>query len=293
MIGYRISQPALAQLIEAQAPGWLVRAEQRTQQFKVAGRYNESSTIWSEIKVVFMRLQGEAKCAYCERKLEAEERGKAEQDVEHFRPKANVRAWKPPAGLAEQGVKLTAPTASAPGYHLLPYHLFNYSAACKPCNSALKRDCFPIAGAYRFDGDDPETLLAEKPLLLYPIGDFDADPEALIRFHGVSPQATAASGHKYHRALTTIAFFELDDPVRRKNLVRERAIILTALFPQLEVLAGAPGSKPTARLLVEGFTSAKAAHANCARSFRALHARDQDEARQLFEAAAEFIATTS
>ena len=240
-----------------------------------------------------MRLQGEAKCVYCERKLESEERGKSEHDVEHFRPKNSVREWKLPVGLTKQGVTLTSPAKSAPGYHRLPYHLFNYSAACKPCNSAIKSDCFPIAGQYQFSGSDPTTMLGEKPLLIYPIGDFDADPEALIKFHGVSPQALPPKGYDRHRALTTIAFFELDDPIRRKNLVRERAAIIVTLYPQLEILAGAAGSKVVARQLITGFTSAKSAHANCARSYQTLHANDRAEAQMVFEHAAKFIETSS
>lgn len=293
MIAYRFTQTALRQAIEAEVPGWLARAAERTKQFVAAGRYEETSTIWSEVKVVYMRLQGEAKCVYCERKLESEERGKSEQDVEHFRPKSRVRAWRPPPELVQQGVQVTDPGPAAPGYHKLPYHVLNYSAACKPCNSALKSDFFPVAGSHRFDGASPVTLRAEKPLLIYPLGEADADPQRLIRFHGISPQAVAASGHERHRALTTIAFFELDDPVRRKNLVRERALIITALYPQLEVLAGGAGSKTVARKIVDGFQSAKAAHANCARSFVALHGRNRAEAEAIFELAADFIDRTS
>ena len=293
MIGYRISEAQLKQLIEAEAPGWLQRAQERTKRFVAAGVYSESSTIWSEVKGVYMRLQGESKCVYCERKLESQERGKAEQDVEHFRPKGSVRAWRVPAAMQQQGVSVTPPGPGAPGYHKLPYHVFNYSAACKPCNSALKSDCFPIAGTYRFTGANPKTLSAEKPLLIYPIGDFEADPETLIHFHGVSPQPVATAGHARHRALTTIAFFELDDAIQRKNLVRERALIITALYPQLEVLAGAPGSSVAARQIVDGFRSSKAPHANCARSYATLHGRDRAEALAIFERAANYIDASS
>jgi hypothetical protein len=227
LIGYRVSLTQLKQLVTAESANWIARARARTRGFVAAGRYRESSTIWSEVKVVYMRLQGEAKCVYCERKLEGEERGKAEHDVEHFRPKSSVRTWKAPAALAQQGVRITAPGAAAPGYHRLPYHLFNYSAACKPCNSALKSDCFPIAGTYKFGLGNPKTLGSEKP------------------------------------------------------------------FPQLEVLASGMGATTAARQIVNGFSSAKSAHANCARSFVALHGRDRAEAQALFERAAAFIEATS
>lgn len=295
MIGYRITLAQLENLIDSEVAGWRTRADERTDRFQISGKYDEASTIWSEIKVVYMRLQGEAKCVYCERKLEGEERGKAEHDVEHFRPKSSVRAWKIPAALTKLGVLLTQPGKLAPGYHLLPYHLFNYSAACKPCNSAIKSDCFPVAGAYQFTGDDPVALMAEQPLLIYPIGDFDHDPEELIGFHGISPQAISQYGYKRHKALTTIAFFELDDAIGRKNLVRGRAHVITTLFPQLQIFAGSgPANKKViAKMLIDGFTSPKSEHTNCARSFRTLFGANPDEAERIFEAAARFIDSCS
>lgn len=96
MIGYAITQDALEKRVEAEAPGWLKKAAERTAQFKKDGCYSEKKGIWSAVKPVYMRLQGESKCAYCERKLESEYYGKGEQDVEHFRPKKNVRPWKLP-----------------------------------------------------------------------------------------------------------------------------------------------------------------------------------------------------
>lgn len=293
MIGYRTSEKRLRQSIESQVPGWLERARERTKQFAAAKKYSEAASIWSEVKAIYMQLQGESKCIYCERKLESAERGKAEQDVEHFRPKGRVRSWRASSELQKQGVCITAPGEDASGYFRLPYHLFNYGAACKPCNSALKSDCFPIAGAYQFNGANPKTLRSESPLLIYPIGDFDADPESLIGFRGVSPYPKASRGHDRHRALTTIAFFELDDAIKRKNLVRERAAIIIALYPQLEVLAGGRGSKRVARQIVDGFSSERSAHTNCARSFIALHAHDPVEASAIFERAAGFIEGSS
>jgi len=144
-----------------------------------------------------MELQGDCKCAFCERSLESKKYGKIEQDVEHFRPKASVKNWPVPAALKKLGVAPTAVPAGAKGYHLLPHHLFNYAAACKPCNSVLKKDYFPIAGAYATDGSDPAALTAgEQPYLIYPIGQVDDDPETLIDFHGTSPRAVSPEPHK-------------------------------------------------------------------------------------------------
>jgi hypothetical protein len=291
MIGYRISKKQLEALIDAEAPGratrpsWLERAEERTSGFRTRGFYEEKSSIWSEVKVVYMRLQGNCKCGYCERKLEATDLGKVEQDVEHFRPKGSVKAWRPPKALTDQGIVFAAAPRAGKGYYLLPYHPFNYSAACKPCNSALKKDFFPIGGAYDLQGDDPVKLKKEKPYLICPIGDFDDLPEDLIKFHGVSPQAVAAKGHDRDRALVTIQFFKLDDQAKRKNLLRERAVVIIALYPQLEKLAeGATGNARTqAQKVVDGFTGPTAPHTNCARSFSKLFESDRAEAKAVFD----------
>jgi hypothetical protein len=298
MIGYRIARADLDKRIHTEKNDWLDRAAKRTEEFRQKGRYEEQSSIWSEVKVVFMRLQGNAKCAYCERKLESEDFGKVEQDVEHFRPKGNVKPWKVPKHLVDWGVQVTAVPGEKRGYFLLPYHPFNYAAACKPCNSSLKGDRFPIAGNYDLKGEDPKQLKSEKPYLIYliyPIGDFDDDPEKLIRFHGVSLQPVAASGHRRHRALVTIEFFKLDDASRRKNLVRERAMIIVALYPQLERLSGSASTtdKTQARQIVDGFTQPTASHTNCARCFQKLFETDPEEAKAVFDKAIQLVSSIS
>ena len=95
--------------------GWLREAAKRTAQFKSDACYQEKSSIWSEVKPIYMRLQGDCKCAYCERKLESVTYGKGEQDVKHFRPKGNVCPWKLPAALKNTAVVLT-PVSSHTGY---------------------------------------------------------------------------------------------------------------------------------------------------------------------------------
>lgn len=294
MIVYRISRKDLEQRIEAAVPGWLARAALRTAGFAALGRYQESSTIWSEVKAVYMKLQGGAKCAFCERKLESVDFGKGEQAVEHFRPKGNIKPWKLPASLTAAGVALAKTPDKKCGYFLLAYDLFNYSASCIPCNSVLKRDYFPVAKAHTLDGDRPEKLAAEQPLLLYPIGDFDDDPEDLIHFHGMSPQPVAASGHARYRALVTIEFFQLDSP-KRKNLTRERLMIIFGLHAALEALAasGSATRKAQAKKIIDVYTAPEAPHANCARSFRALHAKDPAEAVRVLDAALRLLQSIS
>ncbi len=294
MIGYRVSLKALETLIDQKKPGWRQLAKQRTDGFRKARVYREKSSIWSKVKPIYMELQGESKCAYCERKLESVKYGKAEQDVEHFRPKGNVRSWRPPRHLEDQGVSTTVAPGAGKGYYLLAYNVFNYAASCKPCNSGLKGDRFPIAGDYDVEGDDPKELLKERPYLIYPIGDFDQRPQDLIRFHGVSPQAVAKDGHDRHRALVTIEPFKLDDP-ERKNLLRDRAMIIIALHPQLEKLAdgGIDADLADAAAIVQGCLSAKSPHTNCADSFKDLHERDRTEARAIFSRVVDLILSTS
>ncbi len=293
MIRYHTTQAALEAAITAESTDWLTRAAQRTQTFRDLGRYEESSSIWSEVKAVYMRLQGNSKCAYCERKLESVEIGKIEQDVEHFRPKASVKKWSGAARLP--GIPFTAAPKEKTGYHLLPYHPFNYAAACKPCNSVLKKDWFPIAGAYRFDGDDPAALGAEKPYLPYPIGDLDDDPEDLIEFAGISPRPVARSGYRRNRALVTIEFFRLDDTDGRKNLMRERALLIVALHPQLERSRhdASAARRAAAKDNVQGFQQPHIPHANCARSFVRLFHADPAQAEAVFEAALQLVQSIS
>jgi hypothetical protein len=295
MIRYPVTRAQLEADITAKSATWLQRAADRTEEFRLKGYYEESSSIWSEVKPVYMKLQGNCKCAFCERKMTDVPLGTIEQDVEHFRPKGRVRPWPVPLSLAALGIPVSGVPAVGGGYYLLPYHLFNYAAACKPCNSQCKSDFFPIAGDYDLAGDDPEPLLAESPYLIYPIGDLDDDPEDLIGFHGVSPQAIGDTQHKRARALVTIELFELDHIERRKELLLERARIIVAIHPQLEVLAdgGSPAAEAVAQMLVDGFTSARSSHTNCARSFRDLFVTDRAEADEVFAGAALLIASSS
>ena len=90
MIRYAVTESDLEQRVDAEVASWRSRAATRTARFIAAGGYDESSSIWSEIKPVFMRLQND-KCAYCERQLaSADSGGSVEHDLEHFRPKSSV-----------------------------------------------------------------------------------------------------------------------------------------------------------------------------------------------------------
>lgn len=293
MIRYAITQADLEARVEKHKAGWLARARDRTQRFRSRGRYDETGSIWGEVKQVYMTVQC-CKCAYCERALESEKFGKVEHDVEHFRPKGRVTAWRVPAALRAHGVQTTCPPRKRKGYHLLAYHPFNYATACKTCNEILKLDRFPIAGSYDTDGDDPKTLAGERPYLLYPISDVDDDPEDLIDFHGTSPRAASADPHKRNRALVTIAFFRLARTSDRKNLHRDRAIVISALYPLLvDTSRGTPAERARARADLEARLQPRLPHLNCARSFRRLFQHNPTEAQKVYQKARRFAFSKS
>jgi hypothetical protein len=241
-----------------------------------------------------MQLQGGQKCAFCERKLESQEFGAGEQAVEHFRPKGRVMPWRATEAVRKRSIPIATVKKGQNGYYWLAYHPFNYSAACHPCNSSLKGDRFPISGTYAATGD-PRSLQAEEPLLIYPLGDFDDDPEDLIEFNGASPVPKHKSGRKFHRAFVTIEFFRLDDSVGRGNLFKERARIICALQGALDVLAGQPTAsrKARAEAILDRLIMSNSPHSNCARSFLRLAKSDPNAAASLADAAAALDASSS
>ena len=98
---------------------------------------------------------------------------------------------------------------------ILAYDPFNYAVACKPCNTVLKANYFPIAGQRRRAARRPPSRDTERPFLIYPIGDLDDDPEDLIAWRGCHPLPANARGFDGLRAMVTIAIFKLDDPNER------------------------------------------------------------------------------
>lgn len=289
MIGYPCTRKELEAAIETESPGWLADTAGRTKGFIKRKKFDETKSAWSEVKVVYMRLQGGAKCAFCERKLESETYGAGEQAVEHFRPKGRVMPWKSaPADVPVAPVK-----KGQKGYYWLSYHPFNYSAACHPCNSSLKGDRFPIAGKYQSKGDPAALQKSELPLLIYPIGDIDADPESLITFTGALPVPVHSSGKKRQRAAATIKFFDLDNLDTRGNLFKERANVIVLLQAALDNLNGSAAARARAQLILDNAARPNFPHANCARSFLRLAKADPAAASRIADAAAQLAASSS
>jgi hypothetical protein len=85
MIRYPITLAKIKTLITDMKATWFDRTHEALDALPTKPRSSDFRTLWSEVKDVYIELQ-HSKCAFCEKPLE----GRIEQDVEHFRPKAEV-----------------------------------------------------------------------------------------------------------------------------------------------------------------------------------------------------------
>ena len=289
MIRYPVTEKELERMIDEAAPGWRRKARSRTSRFGTAGRYDESAGCWSEVKGVYMKIQ-HCKCAYCERKLEGEDVGKIEHDVEHFRPKNGVRKW-PPAGGSSYGF----PTGDDfdEGYYLLAYHPLNYAVACKPCNTPLKSNYFPIAGRRGSRRGHPNELVDEKCYLIYPIGTIDASPEELVTFDGIIPVPRLKKGHRARRARVTIDLFQLH---LRENLLEQRAERIMGLYIAMKLLEQdgiADDLREFTRDSIATLLSSSRPHCNCLRAYHELYGKDPARAEMIAGEARNYLKSRS
>lgn len=244
---------------------WKTKADARTAKFIKAKSYSEKSSLWSAVKPIYMRAQF-FKCVFCERQFENELYGKIEVDVEHFRPKSSVLAWPSAALHPQLSYAFLTGLESASGYYWLAYDVENYAASCKPCNSSLKSNYFPVLGVRGAAGESFTDLLTEQPYLCYPLGDLDADPEDLISFVGTIARPKAAHGHDRHRGQVIIDFFDLNG---RDNLHKQRATMIALVGPSL--LAHQAGvATDTDNKVIAQIDSPALPHASCVRSFKRL-----------------------
>jgi hypothetical protein len=297
MIRHEATLESLSFAIRKMSPTWFDRARARLKMLPRRPQSKDFDSLWSEIKDVYIALQY-SKCAFCEKPLE----GRIEQDVEHFRPKAEVEPWTMPADLvpefAAAGVTIVQPAdgSTEPGYRFLAYHPLNYAMACKPCNSVLKRNYFPVAKPRRTEARKPPSYAAERPLLTYPIGTIDADPESLITFvEGVVPQPAKRSGVGRLRALVTIAIFRLGDPVGRKVFFQGRARAIELLYLSLLAIRDEPDPVvvEAAKKIVAQMLRPEAPFANCLRCFHRVFQESPDRARDIFRDIAELLDKSS
>jgi hypothetical protein len=279
MIRHPVPRAELERLIAAEKADWLAKAEVRTAELRSAKRWDDGKKFWSEIKDVYRRLQHD-KCAFCERRLAGPPYGAVDHDVEHFRPKAAVKAW-PPA--RQRGKKLSYGFETGgdwgEGYYLLAFHPWNYVTACKVCNSALKRSFFPVGAKRISKGEDPWQMGSERAFLLYPLGDLDEDPEDLITFYATLPVPRVKSGPRFRRASIVIDFFRLDI---REELLWERSDRIVSLFMALRMAdTGRPSDRSLAERSIVQHVSPFSPHTSCSRAFRSLYEVNPTEAERI------------
>lgn len=270
----------LKNLVNREKAGWFDRANERTDQFRQAKTYNESSGIWSEIKNVYYKTLQFSKCAYCEQKLENQN---IVHDVEHYRPKKNVRVWLNDERRKNLGFNFND-TEDA-GYYLLPYNIFNYVTTCKHCNTSLKSDFFPIAGNRKNDSDDfNEINTHEKPFLIYPLGHIEEiEPEKLIIFDGVIPVPHPELTDEYliKRVKVTIEFFNL--ATLRDTLIEERCEVIKSIFNAVKAVNDSSDQEEIDENLqeIKIAVSPKSRHSNCAISFYNLCKNNIEKAKKI------------
>ena len=241
MILYPSAQAFVEQDVASNSARWLTKAAARTGIFAQLGAYAEEyvdpagkskklAPFWGDVKPFYM-LHQHNKCIYCETRMEGREFATVQWDLEHFRPKGSVRSW-PSTGAANQ---YGFPTGdkSASGYYLLAYHLHNYAAACKTCNSPFKSDYFPVANSRVSGMPSPSSYSIEEPYLVYALDAAEEDPEDLIHFVGVEAEPRYKADQdirKWRRARVMIDFFGLN----RDGLHETRALwLLRTVWPSV------------------------------------------------------------
>lgn len=287
MIRYPVTPALLDAMVDAESANWRTRAAVTTGQLIAAGHFNLKSNYWGEIKPAFMKAQN-YKCIFCERALSQKEVGSGEHDLEHYRPKGNLKLW--PRGARAKQLAYNFPTGVAGGgYYWLAYDLANYAASCIPCNRALKSDSFPIASTRGAAHGAVSALDAsEQPFLLYPFGAGADDPADYITFNGVIAVPVAANGHAHLRGRVTIDFFKLNE---RGELFAER-------FQQIErywanartyTLEQDPARKAAAKRVLDRAVSPAAPHSACIKAFEKVMINDPTQAWEIYCDAEAFL----
>jgi 5-methylcytosine-specific restriction endonuclease McrA len=281
VIRYEISLQELEARVDQCKPRWRKSKAKFTRKFIQMGQFTGKSDSWGNIRPVFYDLQ-HGKCAYCERKLPGITHGGSEQAIDHHRPAKRIDEWP-----TQKPTVVINPT----GYYWLAYDLANYVAACGSCNTGLKRNGFPIAGTRGAVAMDIPTLNAlEKPLLIFPLGDTDENPEDMIKFEGITPMPKLLEADRRERALVTIQFFGLADP-NRSELFRERFEVIEKIWICWKAISSSRDQAIRAEMeaIMQSVCSPQSAHSSCAGYFVALCYNNNKKAREVFEEAKAFF----
>lgn len=266
MIRYSITEDELRARIDKQSRGWTAKAEKATKELRKLGRFEDVGPSWSLVKPVYRSLQHN-KCGYCERQLPKEKYSGAEHDIDHYRPKRACEPWPPshwpPKSKGVSRLKFKPNTGRARGYPELAYQPLNYVATCKTCNEALKADYFPILGRPSAPRSEIGTLnLGERPLLLYPIGTLDSDPETIVTFEGIRAIPAASKGAIARRAEAVIELFQLN---ARDDLSVGRGHAIRRLWNDFE--KSVKDKDAAAAAAVQRRLEPDEPHAGCVRAF--------------------------
>lgn len=163
------------------------------------------------------------------------------------------------------------------GYYLLAHCIQNYVAACKPCNTPLKHNFFPVEGVRVTGRRAVRDYDSERPLIPFPLGNRGIRPQIVIGFDGVVAVPRYKSGRKYRMGRVAIDFFGLNE---RDALEKGRSKALVDVWLAVaSTNSPDPITRGVAHNALAYLISEAAPHSSCARDFRALIA----ENRQLAE----------
>lgn len=226
---------------------------------------------WNRLKPLFIDAQHH-KCAFCECEIggwgSAEgERDTQTQDVEHFRPKNEVKHWPIPAGWS---IPFPLEIGPSKGYPWLSHEPLNYLVSCIPCNRSNKKSYFPVRIALDDYTSEPAVseLGKEKPYLVFPVATVaDADPEELIAFLGSKPVPhpdLEPTSFEYWRAMVTIKVLNLDRP----DLDRPRRELVVRMALEFSLSSRIRDVVP--REIVDRYCESNKPFSSCAKCYRAL-----------------------
>jgi uncharacterized protein (TIGR02646 family) len=159
-----VKPPVLTKTWQEWLEGWETRAVRDLKtvcacsKAERAKKMDECEKTYRDLKEYLLWVFNK-RCAYCESDIRHIDDG----DVEHYRPKGNVKE---------------APKHG--GYYWLMFERHNLLLSCKWCNQRRKHDHFPVTGAYRAN-KRADDYSKEKPLLLNPY-DVHDPPERHLEF---------------------------------------------------------------------------------------------------------------
>ena len=291
MIHYKIDQAKLVSEIDKESPNgiWWKKAKREFDRSIAAGAHDPNKEYWGEVKGAFMRLQN-YKCVYCETPLAQGEKAKIDYDVEHHRPKSRVKPWPNSKTRKQLGITYSVSSGRGQGYPELAHHPYNYSVACKVCNSPYKSDYFPILGVPSAAGVFDLTLLnrGERTAIPLPLGDWGEDPSGFLTFHGFVAIPAGADQISKRRAEIVIDFFELN---RRPDLLLGRAAAIAQIYSYLrEVqLPNLAIDSVEATRWVDNAISDSAPYSAASRAFYDLFKNSPGKAKEIAKISARYI----